>query len=151
MSAPPLAGSGLVEWVRQTELIEAVRKVLAGEPRVESEIVTGTLRQHYFAATVASVRTTGTDGAVLVLHDITDLRKLERVRRDFVANVSHEFRTPLTAIQGFAEPLLAGAIDDPQNRRRFVEIIREHSMRLARLTEDLLKLSRIEAGQLQLD
>src|SRR6202030_3571425 len=66
MSVPPQAGSGLVEWVRQTELIEAVRKVLAGEPRVESEIVTGTLRQHYFAATVAAVRTNGTDGAVLV-------------------------------------------------------------------------------------
>ena len=95
LGVPPQAGSGLVEWVRQTELIEAARKVLAGEPRVESEIVTGTLRQHFFAATVASVRTRGTDGAVLVLHDITDLRKLERVRRDFVANVSHEFRTPL--------------------------------------------------------
>ena len=126
LGVPPQAGSGLVEWVRQTELIEAVRKVLAGEPRVESEIVTGTLRQHFFAATVASVRTTGTDGAVLVLHDITDLRKLERVRRDFVANVSHEFRTPLTAIQGFAETLLAGAMDDPQNRGRFLEIIVEH-------------------------
>src|SRR5258708_25029539 len=112
----------MVEWVRQTELIEAVRKVLAGEPRVESEIVTGTLRQHYFAATAASVRTTGTDGAVLVLHDITDLRKLERVRRDFVANVSHEFRTPLTAIQGFAETLLAGALHGPQKRGGIFEI-----------------------------
>jgi two-component system phosphate regulon sensor histidine kinase PhoR len=151
MSVPPQEGSGLVEWVRQTELIEAVRKVLAGEPRVESEIVTGTLRQHYFAATVASVRTTGTDGAVLVLHDITDLRKLERVRRDFVANVSHEFRTPLTAIQGFAETLLAGAIDDPQNRERFLEIIVEHSRRLARLTEDLLMLSKMDADRLEFE
>jgi len=151
MGVPPQEGSGLVEWVRQTELIEAVRKVLAGEPRVESEIVTGTLRQHYFAATVASVRTTGTDGAVLVLHDITDLRKLERVRRDFVANVSHEFRTPLTAIQGFAETLLAGAIDDPQNRERFLEIIVEHSRRLARLTEDLLMLSKMDADRLEFE
>jgi len=151
MSVPPQEGSGLVEWVRQTELIEAVRKVLSGEPRVESEIVTGTLRQHYFAATVASVRTTGTDGAVLVLHDITDLRKLERVRRDFVANVSHEFRTPLTAIQGFAETLLAGAIDDPQNRGRFLEIIVEHSRRLARLTEDLLMLSKMDADRLEFE
>jgi two-component system phosphate regulon sensor histidine kinase PhoR len=151
LGVPPQAGSGLVEWVRQTELIEAVRKVLAGEPRVESEIVTGTLRQHFFAATVASVRTTGTDGAVLVLHDITDLRKLERVRRDFVANVSHEFRTPLTAIQGFAETLLAGAMDDPQNRGRFLEIIVEHSRRLARLTEDLLMLSKMDADRLEFE
>ena len=151
LNLPPQSGSGLVECVRQTELIEAVRKVLAGEPRVESEIVTGTLRQHFFAATVASVRTTGTDGAVLVLHDITDLRKLERVRRDFVANVSHEFRTPLTAIQGFAETLLAGAIDDPQNRGRFLEIIVEHSRRLARLTEDLLMLSKMDADRLDFE
>jgi two-component system phosphate regulon sensor histidine kinase PhoR len=93
-------------------MIEGVRKVLAGEPRVEAEIVTGTLRQHCFAATVAAVRAGETSGAVVVLHDITELRGLERVRRDFVANVSHEIRTPLTAIQGFAETLLAGAMDD---------------------------------------
>jgi len=88
---------------------------------------------------------------VLVLHDITALRKLERVRRDFVANVSHEFRTPLTAIQGFAETLLAGAIDDPQNRGRFLEIIVEHSRRLARLTEDLLMLSKMDADRLEFE
>jgi len=151
LNVPPQPGSGLVEVVRQTELIEAVRKVLTGEPRVESEIVTGTLRQHFFAATVASVRATETNGAVLVLHDITDLRKLERVRRDFVANVSHEFRTPLTAIQGFAETLLAGAINDPQNRERFLGIIVEHARRLARLTEDLLMLSKMDADRLELE
>lgn len=147
----PTAGSALVEVVRQTELVEAVRKVLRGEPRVQSEIVTGTLRQHHFATTVASVRAGETTGAVVVLHDITELRKLERVRRDFVANVSHELRTPLTAIQGFTETLLAGAMDDPQNRRRFLEIILEHSKRLARLTEDLLMLSKMDAERLELE
>ncbi|HXN51991.1 MAG TPA: ATP-binding protein [Candidatus Acidoferrum sp.] len=151
MDIPPKSGSALVEIVRQTEMIEAVRKVLTGEPRVEAEIVTGTLRQHFFAATVAAVRAGETSGAVVVLHDITALRKLERVRRDFVANVSHEFRTPLTAIQGFAETLLAGAMDDPQNRERFLEIIVEHSRRLARLTEDLLKLSKMDADRLELE
>ena len=151
LKVPPQPGSGLVEVVRQTELIEAARKVLAGEARVEAEIVTGTLRQHFFAATVASVRAAETNGAVIVLHDITDLRKLERVRRDFVANVSHEFRTPLTAIQGFAETLLAGAMNDPQNRERFLGIIVEHSRRLARLTEDLLMLSKMDADRLELE
>jgi two-component system, OmpR family, phosphate regulon sensor histidine kinase PhoR len=151
LKVPPQPGSGLVEVVRQTELIEAARKVLVGEPRVEAEIVTGTLRQHFFAATVASVRAAETNGAVIVLHDITDLRKLERVRRDFVANVSHEFRTPLTAIQGFAETLLAGAMNDPQNRERFLGIIVEHSRRLARLTEDLLMLSKMDADRLELE
>jgi two-component system phosphate regulon sensor histidine kinase PhoR len=125
--------------------------VLHGAPRVEAEVVTGTLRQHFFAATVASVSAGKTSGAVIVLHDITDLRKLERVRRDFVANVSHEFKTPLTAIQGFAETLLAGALDDPQNRERFLEIIVEHSRRLARLTDDLLKLSKMDADRLELE
>ena len=151
LDVPPVAGSSLLEVVRQTELIGAVRRVLAGEPRVEAEIVTGTLRQHYFAATVASVRAGETSGAVIVLHDITDLRKLERIRRDFVANVSHEFRTPLTAIQGFAETLIGGAIDDPQNRGRFLAIILEHSRRLARLTEDLLRLSQMDAEQLEME
>ena len=151
LDVPPQSGSALLEVVRQTELIEAVRKVLKGDPRVEAEIVTGTLRQHFFAVTVASVRAAETSGAVIVLHDITELRKLERVRRDFVANVSHEFKTPLTAIQGFAETLLAGALDDPQNRVRFLEIILEHSRRLARLTDDLLKLSQMDADRLGLE
>ncbi len=151
LDVPPVAGASLVEVVRQTELIEAVRRVLAGEPRVEAEIATGTLRQHFFAATVASVRAGDTSGAVIVLHDITELRKLERIRRDFVANVSHEFRTPLTAIQGFAETLIAGAQDDPQNRGRFLNIILEHARRLARLTEDLLKLSQMDADRLELE
>ena len=151
LEVPPVAGSALLEVVRQTELIEAVRRVLAGEPRVEAEIATGTLRQHFFAATVAAVRAGETSGAVIVLHDITDLRKLERIRRDFVANVSHEFRTPLTAIQGFAETLLAGAMNDPQNRDRFLGIILEHSRRLARLTEDLLRLSQMDADKLELE
>lgn len=151
LDVPPVAGKPLLEVVRQTELIEAVRRVLVGEPRVEAEIATGTLRQHFFAATVASVRAGDTTGAVIVLHDITELRKLERIRRDFVANVSHEFRTPLTAIQGFAETLLAGALDDPQNRGRFLGIILEHARRLARLTEDLLKLSQMDADRLELE
>jgi len=151
LDVPPVSGSALLEVVRQTELIEAVRRVLAGEPRVEAEIATGTLRQHYFAATVASVRAGETSGAVIVLHDITELRKLERIRRDFVANVSHEFRTPLTAIQGFSETLLGGAMNDPQNRERFLGIILEHARRLARLTEDLLRLSQMDADRLELE
>lgn len=151
LDVPPQAGRALVEVVRQAEICEAVRAVLKGEPRVEAEIATGTLRQHHFAATVASVQAGETAGAVLVLHDITELRNLERVRRDFVANVSHEFKTPLTAIQGFAETLLAGAMDDAENRRCFVQIILEHAQRLARLTDDLLKLSRMDADRLDLE
>jgi two-component system, OmpR family, phosphate regulon sensor histidine kinase PhoR len=146
-----IEGRPLLEVARQSDLLAAIKMALSGEQQVTSEIVVGTVRPRSFAVTAAPVQASSHKGAVLVLHEITDLRRLERVRQDFVANVSHEFRTPLTAIQGFAETLLAGALEDPANRRRFVEIIREHATRLARLTEDLLKLSRIEAGQLKLE
>jgi two-component system phosphate regulon sensor histidine kinase PhoR len=141
----------LIEVVRHTGLLAVIKEALRAEKQQSSEIVVGTVRPRSFAVTATPVRAGGASGAVLVLHEITDLRRLERVRQDFVANVSHEFRTPLTAIQGFAETLLGGALDDPAHRSRFVEIIRDHATRLARLTEDLLELSRIEAGQLKLE
>jgi two-component system, OmpR family, phosphate regulon sensor histidine kinase PhoR len=144
-------GKKLVEALRQVELVTTVRQVLAEGEEVAGEVEVGTLRPRNFSVTSAPVQATGARSAVLVLHDISELRRLERVRQDFVANVSHEFKTPLTAIQGFAETLLGGALDDKKNRARFVEIIREHAQRLARLTDDLLKLSRIEAGQLELE
>ncbi len=74
----------------------------------------------------------------------TELEKLERIRKDFVINVSHELRTPLASIQGYAETLMDGALDDRENNMRFLGIIRHNAERLARLTEDLLTLSRIE-------
>jgi two-component system phosphate regulon sensor histidine kinase PhoR len=144
-------GRTLVEALRQADLIALMRKALSGAEELTGEVEVGTVRRRNFSVTAAPVRAAGANGAVLVLHDITELRRLERVRRDFVANVSHEFKTPLTAIQGFAETLLSGALDDQANRGRFVEIIREHAWRLARLTDDLLKLSRIEAGRLELE
>src|SRR6202023_2686867 len=117
-------GKKLVEALRQAELVAAVRQVMAGGEEVTGEVEVGTVRRRSFSVTAAPVHAAGPSSAVLVLHDITELRRLERVRQDFVANVSHEFKTPLTAIQGFAETLLSGAIDDPQNNRRFLGIIR---------------------------
>ena len=96
----------LVEALRQAELVAAVRQVLPGGEEVTGEVEVGTVRPRNFSVTAAPVHAAGANSAVLVLHDITELRRLERVRRDFVANVSHEFKTPLTAIQGFAETLL---------------------------------------------
>lgn len=144
-------GRTLVEALRQADLVALVRQTLSGVEELTGEVEVGTVRRRNFSVTAAPVRSAGANGAVLVLHDITELRRLERVRRDFVANVSHEFKTPLTAIQGFAETLLNGALDDKANRKRFVEIIRDHARRLARLTDDLLKLARIEAGRLELE
>ncbi len=150
IETPSLEGRPVVEVIRQPDLLDSIRKALEGNESIHTEVVMGTLRLRSFSATTAPVRAESRiRGAVIVLHEISELRRLERARRDFVANVSHEFKTPLTAIQGFAETLLAGAIDDEQNRLRFIEIIRSNSARLARLTDDLLKLSRIEAGKWQ--
>jgi len=157
-------GRPLIEVIRNSELSGLIRKALNGEEGIQSDIATGIVLQQSFSVTAAPVKALepapGTaakrpppekpSGAVVVLHDVTELRRLERVRQDFVANVSHEFKTPLTAIQGFAETLLAGALEDPKNNRRFLEIMRDHANRLAQLTDDLLKLARIEAGKLEL-
>jgi two-component system phosphate regulon sensor histidine kinase PhoR len=83
---------------------------------------------------------------VAVFYDITEMDKVERLRRDFVANVSHELRTPLASIQGYSETLLDGALEDNDNNRRFLEIIRQNSVRLARLTSDLMTLAQIESN-----
>jgi two-component system, OmpR family, phosphate regulon sensor histidine kinase PhoR len=89
-------------------------------------------------------------GSIMVFHDITDIKKLETMRSDFVANVSHELRTPLTAIRGYVETLQHTPPTDAEERRQFLEIIERHSARLSRLTEDLLTLSDLEAGKIQL-
>ncbi len=140
----------LLEVVRQPELVSAVQHALRDGDVIHNEIEFGTVRPRNFTVTAARIEGESPRGAVLVLHDVSEIRRLERVRRDFVANVSHELRTPLTAIQGFAETLLSGAMEDSKAGRRFLEIIREHAARLGRLTDDLLKLSAIEAGKLPL-
>jgi two-component system phosphate regulon sensor histidine kinase PhoR len=147
----PCEGRPMVELVREPELLTIVRRALTGTAPDAGELERGTVHRQSFRVTASPLQSGETAGAALVLHDITDLRRLERVRRDFVANVSHEFKTPLTAIQGFAETLLGGALEDKTNNRRFLEIIRTHAARLARLTDDLLELARIEAGRIELD
>jgi two-component system phosphate regulon sensor histidine kinase PhoR len=166
LDAAKSEGRPVIEVIRNSELLGLVRKALRGDEGLQTDIAMGFIQQRSFSVTAAPVKALDAgalaivgqensaevkkpSGAVVVLHDVTELRRLERVRQDFVANVSHEFKTPLTAIQGFAETLLAGALDDPKNNRRFLEIIREHAARLARLTNDLLKLARIEAGKLE--
>ncbi|PYZ97236.1 PAS domain-containing sensor histidine kinase [Alteribacter lacisalsi] len=90
-------------------------------------------------------------GIVLVFHDITDLKKLEQARKDFVANVSHELKTPVTSLKGFTETLLAGAMESPEHREKFLTIIAKESDRLEVLISDLLELSKIEGSHFQLD
>lgn len=86
-------------------------------------------------------------GAVMVLHDVTEIRRLEHIRRDFVANVSHELKTPITTIKGFVETLRDGAMDDREHAHRFLDIIANHGDRLHAIIEDLLSLSRLEQAE----
>ncbi|HXU21969.1 MAG TPA: ATP-binding protein [Verrucomicrobiae bacterium] len=150
-----------VSVIRHPDVLRLIRSALAGQ-EARGELSLGSAQPRYFSVTAATVFAIGDAlarpenqespaGAVVVLHEITEIRRLEQVRKDFVANVSHELRTPLTAIQGFAETLLNGGLEDQENNRRFIEIIRNHASRLARLTDDLLELSKIEAGKLPID
>ncbi|MFA5147415.1 MAG: ATP-binding protein [Candidatus Omnitrophota bacterium] len=90
-------------------------------------------------------------GCLVVIHDITEIRKLETMRSDFIANVSHELKTPLTSIKGFIETLLEGALDDKENSRNFLAIIQEHAERLNNLVNDLLSLSHLESKEAALE
>ncbi|PIC97583.1 PAS domain-containing sensor histidine kinase [Sporosarcina sp. P26b] len=89
-------------------------------------------------------------GIVIIMHDITELVRLEQVRKDFVANVSHELKTPVTSIKGFSEMLLDGAVEDPVIKREFLEIMYKESNRLQLLIEDLLRLSSMERGSFEI-
>ena len=142
-------GRPLVELTRDPALGELMRELAAGAGIASRDVTlsagTGPTLQ------VNAARLRGADGEafgfVLVLHDVTELRRLEVIRRDFVANVSHELRTPLTAIKGYAETLLGSAGDDRETARRFLAIIDRHSERLGRLIDDLLTLSDLELGR----
>jgi len=142
-------GRPLAELTRDPALAELTRELRAGATVVSRDVTLGGGEGRTLQANGARLR--GVDGQpfgfVLVLHDVTELRRLEVIRRDFVANVSHELRTPLTAIKGYAETLLGGAGDNPDTRGRFLSVIDRHSERLGRLIDDLLTLSDLELGR----
>jgi len=145
-------GKTLMEALRKAELMEVVESVIKNREKVSRDIETTHPRELYIMATALPfILQKEISGVVLTFHDITRLRKLEEMRKDFVANVSHEIKTPITAIKGFAETLLDGAIDDRENALRFIETIKNHSERLNSLVSDLLTLSRIEFGDIKID
>jgi two-component system, OmpR family, phosphate regulon sensor histidine kinase PhoR len=140
-------GTPLPEVVRGPSLSELLIEVLReGEPQEKRLGLVLSGEERTFVAQAAPLASPAGPGAIAVLYDITPLERLERVRRDFVANVSHELRTPLTAIRGYSETLLEGGLEDAQNSRRFVEIIKAHAIRLGNITSDLLTLSELESG-----
>jgi two-component system, OmpR family, phosphate regulon sensor histidine kinase PhoR len=140
-------GRRLWEVVRQRPLLDVVQRALeSSEPQREELSWNGS---NVRSLTVHAARLPGLPprGAVLVLHDTTELRRLERLRQEFVANVSHELKTPLSVIKVCVETLLDGAMDDPQHRRQFLEQLNGQSNRLHALILDLLSLARIESGE----
>jgi two-component system, OmpR family, phosphate regulon sensor histidine kinase PhoR len=137
----------LLDLVRDPGLIELLGRVLATGESLRQRLQLSAAQARVFEVQAAPLAVPRGRGAIAILHDVTDLERLERVRKDFVANVSHELRTPLTAIRGYAETLLEGALEDKENNQRFLEIIKANAIRLNNIASDLLALSELESGK----
>ena len=144
-------GRRLTELLRQPDLDALVTEVLSRREPGAREIRSFAPPERILRFHATPCEGGATDATlVLVAQDVTEIRRLEGVRREFVANVSHELKTPLTSIQGLVETLLGGALEDAANNRRFVAMIAEDAKRLSLLIDDLLDLSQIESKALTL-
>jgi len=146
-------GKALIEIARQPSLNNALKKVLDTREELLEEIVMMVPEEkNMLTHWVPLMEDAALIGAVAVFHDITDLKRLENIRKDFVANVSHELRTPVSVIKGYAETILSeGKNLPPEKLVQFTEVIHSHAERLAHLISDLLTLSRIESGAVPLE
>ena len=153
IAAPRPEGRAFLEVIRNAGLHEVFRACRSAAP---GAVLERELRLTAPAARVLALhaapwtRGAAGVGVLMVVHDITELRRLEQVRTEFIANVSHELRTPLTAIRGYLETLLTGALEEPAHARRFLGIALRHTERLGRLLDDLTDLSNIELGRVHL-
>jgi two-component system phosphate regulon sensor histidine kinase PhoR len=146
-------GKPFLEVVRNVDLHGLLRQARAtgqGVLTTREVIVAGLAERRLQVNAVPLQLGADEPGVAMVLHDITELRRLEQVRTEFIANVSHELRTPLTAIQGYLETLLSGALEDRGHARQFLEVVARHTERLGRLLNDLTDLSNIELGKVSL-
>ena len=143
-------GRVFVEIFRIPELSDAIEKTQSESTFSQCEFQTRELPRKIISARVSVLsytQSSRTPGIAIVLHDVTDLRQLETMRRDFVANVSHELKTPLASIKAYAETLKLGAIDDRQKNVEFVEHIEAQADLLNEQIQDLIQLARVESGQ----
>jgi two-component system phosphate regulon sensor histidine kinase PhoR len=137
----------VVETIRDPDFLAAVKAATATRQVITTR-ATSVVSGRAFDVTAAPLPD---GGAVAVLRDLTETERVEKTRRDFIANVSHELRTPLTSIQGYSETLLDLSSEANDSHREFLEIIRKNAARMARLTEDLLTLARVESGETRFD
>lgn len=145
-----VVGQSLLEVIRNRGLADLVELCQTLEPSEQCRREVGLQLPVQRNLEVNAMPLPESQGVVLVLHDITELRRLEQVRVEFVANVSHELRTPLTAIKGYLETLIDETPAEPLTHRRFLEVAHTHADRLSRLINDLLNLSDIETGKVVL-
>lgn len=148
-----IRGKKPLEVFRNSTIQEMVDEaVLGGGGIITREVSIDNPEDRYMVINGVPLSKAGiVDGAVFVFHDITELKKLEEIRKDFVANVSHELRTPISSIKGYAETLLDGKVPDADTVKEFINIIHQNSDRLASLINDLLDLSGIESGKMKMD
>jgi two-component system, OmpR family, phosphate regulon sensor histidine kinase PhoR len=145
-----VTGKTLMEAFRNVDLQKAFLKFKEIREPISQEITLGNIPPVILSVSISGVKgNTDNEKTMVVFHDVTLLKKLERVRVDFVANVTHEIRTPLTAILGYLETIRDGAIENPDEARKFIDIILKHAHRLNRLVEDLLTISKIELGEIK--
>lgn len=147
VNADQLLGNNLQEIVRIPELGRAIQHTLLTQSAVQTEFETIAAPRRTLEIRVAALSNQREFGAAVVMHDVTELRNLENMRRDFVANVSHELKTPLASIKAYAETLRLGALDDPENRLDFIQQIEDQAGILDVQIADLLRLSELESGK----
>ena len=145
-----ITGKTLLEAFRNVELQQAFLKFKENGQPLYQEVTIGTAQPVTLSISFSVIKgEAGNEKTMVVFYDITRLKKLERVRSDFVANVTHEIRTPLTAILGYLETIRDGAIESQEETQKFVDLILKHAQRLNRLVEDLLTISKIELGEVK--
>lgn len=147
------AGVQFIDVVRNHEFSDLVEKVKKSLMPGMTSFRIDYPGEKYLSVRVSPLFYKGHElsGLLAVFHDITQTEKLEQVRKDFVANVSHELKTPITAIKGFADTLLEGAIDDRENALRFIQTIQANSERINSLVDDLMTISKIELGVIKVE
>lgn len=143
-----IIGCKLIEVIRNHQINEILQQVIADDSSSVSEISIGMPEEGIFRVYASPIRSAGSakanSGGIITIHDITAVKKLEQIRTDFVSNVTHELKTPLTSIRGFVETLRSGAVNDTDVTAKFLEIIDIEAERLTMLINDILQLSEIE-------